>query len=117
MHRLLSLFLTIVLVGPLGCATPRGVPAATSGGSAPAANGLTYLALGDSYTIGEGVAASARWPAQLVEQLAAVGVAVAAPGYIARTGWTTAELQAAITTTHPASAYGLVSLLIGVNNQ
>lgn len=44
-------------------------------------------------------------------------MAVAAPGYIARTGWTTAELQAAIATTHFAPTYGLVSLLIGVNNQ
>ena len=77
----------------------------------------TFLALGDSYTIGQGVAAADRWPTQLVELLAAQGVAVQAPTYLARTGWTTAELQAAITTANPPSSYGLVSLLIGVNNQ
>jgi lysophospholipase L1-like esterase len=49
--------------------------------------------------------------------LTARGVAVAAPTYIARTGWTTAELQAAIADAHPPATYGLVSLLIGVNNQ
>ena len=85
--------------------------------AAGSAVGVSFLALGDSYTSGEGEAKAARWPAQLAGLLAAGGVAVAAPTYIARTGWTTAELQVAIAAARPASTYGLVSLLIGANNQ
>lgn len=76
-----------------------------------------FLALGDSYTIGEGVAEAERWPVQLAALLTAQGVAVAAPEIIARTGWTTAELSAGIDAAAPAGPYDLVSLLIGVNNQ
>jgi lysophospholipase L1-like esterase len=79
--------------------------------------GLSYLALGDSYTIGEGVAADARWTHQLAAALRAEGIALHDPRTIARTGWTTDELDAAIDAEAPASNYGLVTLLIGVNNQ
>ena len=78
---------------------------------------LRYLALGDSYTIGEGVAESGRWPAQLAKALRADGIPIADPKIIAQTGWTTGELDAAIDTVHPLAEYDLVSLLIGVNNQ
>ncbi len=78
---------------------------------------LRYLALGDSYTIGEGVAASEAWPAQLAQELRDEGVAVGEPRIVARTGWTTDELQAAIETTELDAPYDLVSLLIGVNDQ
>jgi lysophospholipase L1-like esterase len=76
-----------------------------------------YLALGDSYTIGEGVAADGRWPEQLVAQLHKAGIAIGAPEIVARTGWTTDELSVAMDahTFHPP--YALVTLLIGVNNQ
>ena len=76
-----------------------------------------FLALGDSYTIGEGVAAAENWPHQLAAALRARGVAIAEPDIVARTGWTTDELSAAMDahTFHPP--YGLVTLLIGVNNQ
>ena len=77
---------------------------------------LTFLALGDSYTIGEGVTADARWPTRLAQALRADGIAVAEPAVIAATGWTTDELAAAIDAAQPA-AHDLVSLLIGVNNQ
>ncbi|MDO0819987.1 GDSL-type esterase/lipase family protein, partial [Xanthomonas campestris] len=76
-----------------------------------------YLALGDSYTIGEGVAAEQRWPEQLAEGLRAYGWPVAAPQLIATTGWTTDELQAGIDAAAPQGPFDLVSLLIGVNNQ
>jgi lysophospholipase L1-like esterase len=76
-----------------------------------------YLALGDSYTIGEGVPEAARWPVQLVAALGTAGVTVTAPEIIARTGWTTDELDAAITARDPQGPYALVTLLIGVNNQ
>jgi lysophospholipase L1-like esterase len=79
--------------------------------------GVRFLALGDSYTIGEGVTPGERWPAQLAEMLRARGAAIADPEIIATTGWTTDELDAGIDAAAPAGPYALVSLLIGVNNQ
>jgi lysophospholipase L1-like esterase len=78
---------------------------------------MRYLALGDSYTIGEGVAAGERWPEQLAALLRAQGMAVDAPEIVARTGWTTEELMAGIDRAAPAGRFDLVSLLIGVNDQ
>ncbi|MFM6953430.1 MAG: SGNH/GDSL hydrolase family protein [Sphingobacteriaceae bacterium] len=77
----------------------------------------TYLALGDSYTIGEAVPAAESFPYQLQDALVKRGHSVESLKIIAQTGWTTAELQAAIAaeTVHPP--YDLVTLLIGVNNQ
>lgn len=76
-----------------------------------------FLALGDSYTIGEAVDARARWPAQLAARLRAAGIAIDDPQIVATTGWTTDELAAAMDRTSFAPPYALVSLLIGVNNQ
>ncbi|MCD0281023.1 SGNH/GDSL hydrolase family protein [Xanthomonas melonis] len=76
-----------------------------------------YLALGDSYTIGEGLAPAQGWPAQLADGLRAHGWAVQTPQVIATTGWTTDELQAGIDAAAPQGPFDLVSLLIGVNNQ
>lgn len=78
---------------------------------------LRWLALGDSYTIGEDVAEEGRWPVQLAALLRAEGLAVDPPVLIARTGWTTDELSAAMDEAGLAPGYDLVSLLIGVNNQ
>lgn len=78
---------------------------------------LRYLALGDSYTIGESVSEKERWPVQLVESLRQRGFKIGAPHIIAKTGWTTDELQAGIKQAHPQGEYDLVSLMIGVNNQ
>lgn len=80
-------------------------------------NGLSYLALGDSYTIGESVAESERWPVQLSRTLTKSGLEVASPQIIARTGWTTDELKVKIVSEKITKTYDLVSLLIGVNNQ
>lgn len=75
-----------------------------------------FLALGDSYTIGESVSEVERWPMRLAAMLEAVGSPVTVT-IIAQTGWTTDELAAAIEQAAPQGAYDLVSLLIGVNNQ
>lgn len=78
---------------------------------------LTYLALGDSYTIGEAVTEQESFPFQLVAALNAKAIAMAKPKIIAKTGWTTDELQAAIIAEDNTQVYDLVTLLIGVNNQ
>ncbi|PSR57387.1 lysophospholipase [Adhaeribacter arboris] len=77
----------------------------------------TYLALGDSYTIGESVATENRWTYYLVAYLRQSGIAINYPVTIARTGWTTAELQEGIRANNITTTYDLVTLLIGVNNQ
>lgn len=76
-----------------------------------------FLALGDSYTIGEGVAPDERWPMQITQRLRSEGVAIADPEIVATTGWTTDELSAAMDATSFSPPYALVTLLIGVNNQ
>ncbi|RYF16454.1 MAG: SGNH/GDSL hydrolase family protein [Flavobacteriales bacterium] len=80
-------------------------------------NSLTYLALGDSYTIGEAVTAQESFPYQLVSQLKGQGFNFDVPKIIAKTGWTTDELQLAIKTENTSQTYDVVTLLIGVNNQ
>ena len=78
---------------------------------------LSYLALGDSYTIGEGVEPEGRWPMQLAHALRAQGIPLADPRIIATTGWTTDELSDAIDAAEPLGTFDFASLLIGVNNQ
>lgn len=78
---------------------------------------MFYLALGDSYTIGESVEEQLRWPVQLVERLREDNVNMNDADIIAETGWTTDELLRAVDAADPGNDYDLVSLLIGVNNQ
>lgn len=86
--------------------------------SAPGApHALRILSLGDSYTIGEGVNASDRWPMQLAALLRLRGLEVAEPTIVAQTGWTTDELSSGIDGARLAPPYDLVTLLIGVNDQ
>lgn len=75
-------------------------------------NKPTFIALGDSYTIGEGVEPADRWPVQLCQQLN-----FASPDFIAQTGWTTQELLEAIDRARVSHFYDWVSMLIGVNDQ
>jgi len=79
---------------------------------------VTMLALGDSYTIGESVKISERWPHQLLAELRLFGVSAYDPDYIATTGWTTQDLLIGIEKQlNRDKQYNLVSILVGVNNQ
>lgn len=76
-----------------------------------------YLALGDSYTIGESVNTNLRFPIQLADSLKQIDLNISEVKIIAKTGWTTDELKKDILSQKPLDNYDLVTLLIGVNNQ
>ncbi len=78
---------------------------------------FSYLALGDSYTIGQSVSEAERWPVILAKDLNAQKIKVAKPEIIATTGWTTTDLLFSLANKKPGKTYDMVSLLIGVNNQ
>ncbi|MBY0487064.1 MAG: SGNH/GDSL hydrolase family protein [Flavobacteriaceae bacterium] len=80
---------------------------------------LKYLALGDSYTIGQSVCETCRFPIQLQTALKnnLSTKDIFTTTIIAQTGWTTTNLKSAIATQNPSNDYDLVTLLIGVNNQ
>jgi lysophospholipase L1-like esterase len=78
---------------------------------------VSYLALGDSYTIGEQVAEDERFPMQAAAMLREKGYPVKKPEIIAATGWTTAELEQGIAAAHINQTFDIVTLLIGINNQ
>ena len=109
---------TSVLI--LGCNGDSGLPVSEQGqqsGVQP-----TLLALGDSYTVGQSLPWQWCWPAQLADSLAARGDTLAALDVIAQTGWTTRDLLDAVRDSfasgnHPRDTYGMVTLMIGVNNQ
>ncbi|GAB3830880.1 SGNH/GDSL hydrolase family protein [Hymenobacter jeollabukensis] len=112
---LLPLLLSTLLSCSCTKATPEPVVTGAAPTPAPGGGAVRYLALGDSYTIGQGVPAAERWPVQLAGLSGAAGIQ--SPDIIAQTGWTTAELQQAIAASGNQKTYDLVSLLIGVNNQ
>jgi lysophospholipase L1-like esterase len=78
---------------------------------------FNYLALGDSYTIGESVGLHESFPYQTIQILREKGLAFQAPEIIAKTGWTTDELADNISRIQFLDKYDFVSLLVGVNNQ
>jgi lysophospholipase L1-like esterase len=78
---------------------------------------LRYLAIGDSYTIGESVPPSKNFPNQTAALLKKAGIQIEDPTIIAKTGWTTDELQEQLSRTRLAAPFNFVTLLIGVNNQ
>jgi lysophospholipase L1-like esterase len=94
---------------------------AATGGATLGQASAEYLALGDSYSIGEGVDDAERWPTRLAAALRARGLSIAHPHYVATSGWTTDELWTAIDAEQAAGKlrphYGMVSLQIGVNDQ
>jgi lysophospholipase L1-like esterase len=98
----------------IGCMPAASTPAFVSGVTLMPA--IRYLALGDSYTIGESVPSADRWPNQLAKSLEADGIQTDVT-IIARTGWTVDELWQGVQTSLPEGTYDLVTLLIGVNDQ
>lgn len=76
-----------------------------------------FLALGDSYTIGEGLQQHESWPYLLKEALKRSGIPIADPEIIAQTGWTAAELEVAANAMNLAGPYDLIFLMVGVNDQ
>lgn len=96
---------------------PKDTIGQSNGGGVISNASRRYLALGDSYTIGESVMENARYPKQLQDSLAKYGVNITELNIIARTGWTTGDLLYQLQATPPIGTYDLVTLLIGVNNQ
>jgi lysophospholipase L1-like esterase len=102
---------TVLILLLAGCVPITSMPPTTP------QTALRYLALGDSYTIGQSVLENERWPVQLAGVLRERGIQIADPVIIARTGWTTADLLRGMAAKGDLGNYDLVSLLIGVNDQ
>ena len=112
--RSVSRFLILLLLPTIqGC----GSESLGEGDTDMDSDTVTFLALGDSYTIGESVDEVERWPVLLASALEGSGFAVRDPIIIARTGWTTDELAVGIQEAGLTGTFDVVSLLIGVNNQ
>lgn len=110
------LFIATVFQAILSCSKPNNDYMSSTIAS-QTDTGKTYLALGDSYTIGESVAANDRYPVQAVKMLKANNIFFQDAEIIATTGWTTADLLTAVNNHQLKNNFDLVSLLIGVNNQ
>jgi lysophospholipase L1-like esterase len=105
--------LVFLLVAGFGCQgtdSPTRPPA----GNSPV---LSFLALGDSYTVGHSLPPAWSWPHQLADSLAASGDTLLDFDVVAQTGWTTADLLAATGEADLQPGYGLVTVMIGVNDQ
>lgn len=111
-----NLFLVLLLILIWSCSKDKSEPYSTNENPTP--KNFNYLALGDSYTIGQSVCETCRFPAQLTSKLKTeFPKDIFSLEIIARTGWTTTNLISAINDKTLTNEYDLVTLLIGVNNQ
>ena len=118
MNKLLILFGLLAFFGANGCEHPSAVEPVIEVPVTDEKRPLACLALGDSYTIGQGVPVAARFPVQLRQKLMEADLQVDTMQIIAKTGWTTGDLKSTIGNTQLASdTFDVVTLLIGVNNQ
>lgn len=130
MYKFLPMLRLYAFLAVFGCLLSCGkavhsAPPAASPSPAPAplpphpgdTTSRRFLALGDSYTIGQSVQPADRFPAQTAAGLQKNGIRALPPEYIATTGWTTYDLQQGIAAAKPAGPYDIVTLLIGVNDQ
>lgn len=111
-----TLFIVALLFIEIGCSNDNSITTSNYVPNPNVVNSprqLNYLALGDSYTIGQSVCETCRFPEQLKKSLGNI----TSLKIIAQTGWTTTNLITAINTQNPSPNYDLVTLLIGVNNQ
>jgi lysophospholipase L1-like esterase len=115
----LYLILIAITVVDAGCkkSTVTGPPATPAPPPVTTGPAKKWLALGDSYTIGQNVQATERFPYLATVSLRSQGIDAGDPVYIATTGWTTANLQSAINAQSPLGVFDIVTLLIGVNDQ
>lgn len=113
--QIVIVILSILLLSCSSDETASEIPAAPI---TPLTGSIKYLALGDSYTVGQSVCETCGFPEQLKSSLKAIYPQTSfSLKIIATTGWTTTNLISAINTQNPDPAYDIVTLLIGVNNQ
>jgi lysophospholipase L1-like esterase len=110
----LSSFALLIIFGFLVSCSKKNMSNNTP---SPDPTSKTYLALGDSYTIGQSVTATERFPNQTTALLRAQNIKIADPVIVATTGWTTRDLINALNANPQPNTFDVVSLLIGVNNQ
>ena len=116
--RKLFILSCILYLNISACDGPEPIESDNMKNTRTALPSISYLALGDSYTIGEAVDSTHRWPVLLADSLRKVyNLQVDEPQIVATTGWTTNELQHEIEQADLEDKYELISLLIGVNNQ
>lgn len=116
----LLLFLPIFVIAASACKKEQKAANSSYSGSTnniDTIRNYKYLALGDSYTIGQSVSTADRFPAQTSALLKNDGINLNNIEYIAVTGWTTVDLAGAINSRNPANDFDIVTLLIGVNDQ
>ena len=112
----IGLLLAVGLVASLGACSPNVSGTEVPGASSPEGT-MRYLALGDSYTIGQGLVADSRWPALLITAMGEAGCGEYALTMVARTGWTAGELLSEVRGEQLRGPYDLISLQVGVNDQ
>lgn len=112
-----TMLITALLMFFFGCADRKNQDNTRQGDQVEEAVRVDYLALGDSYTVGEGVDEKERWPIQLARAVSSDTLIIDSVRIVAQTGWTTADLLEGIEKADLNATYDVVSLLIGVNNQ